>query len=255
MYSHKCGFNVCYHVPKADGEHIGDSIRSFISDYGAPERLTFDGAAAQVGRNTDFQRAIRKYDIRSHTSALRRPNENPAEGAIREIKRRWYRIQARRNVPDRLWDFGVRYVCETGNITVNSSKYSGERTPIEIITSDTPGISEHLDFGFYDLVTFRSNAGMGTPEIGRWLGVSHRVGQLMSYWILPSSGIPISVTTVQRITNLERQTDEYKKKIADYEKELDAKWSIKSVNLTSTLYDQPQDNILSLEHESDEFKR
>ena len=28
---------------------------------------------------------------------------------------------------------------------------------------------------------------MGKPEIGKLLGVSHEVGQLMSYWILPVS--------------------------------------------------------------------
>jgi hypothetical protein len=35
------------------------------------------------------------------------------------------------------------------------------------------------------------------------MGVSHSVGQRMSYcWVLPESGIPISVTTVQRMTGL-----------------------------------------------------
>ena len=54
------------------------------------------------------------------------------------------------------------------------------------------------------------NDGLGKTEVGRWLRVSHRVGNLMSYWILPESGILISCTTVQHITNLERQTEEYK---------------------------------------------
>ena len=82
-----------------------------------------------------------------------------------------------------------------------------------MITGDTPDISEYLDFGFYDFVQYGSNAGLDTPRLGRCLGVSHRVGKLMSYWILPQSGTPISVTTVQRVTNLENQTDEMKKRI------------------------------------------
>ena len=66
------------------------------------------------------------------------------------------------------------------------------RTPIEMLTGETPDISEYLDFGFYDRVVFKQNAGLGEAKLGRWLGVSHKVGQLMSYWILPVSGIPIS---------------------------------------------------------------
>ena len=81
---------------------MGYSLSKFVSDYGAPEDLTFDGAAVQVGRNTHFQNTIRKNDIKSHVSAPHRPNENPAEGNIREIKKRWYRIQANTNAPERV---------------------------------------------------------------------------------------------------------------------------------------------------------
>ena len=95
---------------------------------------------------------------KAHVSAPRRPDENPAEGFIRELKRKWYRIQDKVNAPDRLWDFGVEYVCEIGNITSNLSRYSKGRTPLEIITGETPDISEYLDFAFYDWVYYRTNA-------------------------------------------------------------------------------------------------
>ena len=74
---------------------------------------------------------------------------------------------------------------------------------MEIITGETPDISEYTDFSFYDWVTFKQDSGLGKIYIGRWLGVSHKTGQLMSYWILPQSGIPISCVTVLRLTNLE----------------------------------------------------
>jgi hypothetical protein len=75
---------------------------------------------------------------------------------------------------------------------LNLSRHSDGRTPIQIITGEVSDISEYLDFDFYDWIYYRSNAGLGEVEIARWLGVSHRVGRLMSYWILPESGIPIS---------------------------------------------------------------
>ena len=55
----------------------------------------------------------------------------------------------KRKVPKRLWDYGLIWVCEK--------------------------------FGFYDWVTYTANAGLGELLLGRWLGVSHKVGKLMSY--------------------------------------------------------------------------
>ena len=67
---------------------------------------------------------------------------------------------------------------------------------------------------------FRTNAGIGEVTLGRWIGVSHRVGRLKSYWILPESGIPVSVTTVQRVTNAELSTDKMKACIREYDDKL-----------------------------------
>jgi hypothetical protein len=130
-----------------------------------------------------------------------------------------------KHVPPRLWDFGLDWICEVSNVTVNSSRYSNGRTPLEIITGITPDITEYLDFGFYDWVLFRNNAGLGTSELGRWLGVSHRVGQLMSYWILPKSGIPVSCTTVQRLTRLEQATREWGERMEAFDRGLVGKLS------------------------------
>jgi hypothetical protein len=49
---------------------------------------------------------------------------------------------------------------------------------------------------------------------------SHRVGNLMSYWILTNTGHVISRTTVQRITNLELSTDEVKAKCKEYDQRI-----------------------------------
>ena len=50
------------------------------------------------------------------------------------------------NIPDRLWDYGNKYFCETDNMTFKSSRYSNGRTPLEIITGKTPYVPEYLDF-------------------------------------------------------------------------------------------------------------
>ena len=93
-------------------------------------------------------------------------------------------------------------------------------------------ISKYIDFGFYDWVIYQQNAGLDKPEIGIWLGVSHKVGKLMTYWVLPEFRIAMSCTTVQRVTHLEKQTDKYKKRMNDLQQGLEGKWQVESANVS-----------------------
>ena len=113
------------------------------------KNLTFDGFQTQVGKNTRFNN-MNRYRINHHISALRQPNENPDEGAIREIKRRFNRITERKHVPKQIWDYLAVWICKTGSLSVSSSQYSRGQMAFEIIMGGTPDISEYLDFGFYD---------------------------------------------------------------------------------------------------------
>ena len=122
----------------------------------------------------------------------------------------------RKNVPEKLWDYALLWVCDIQNRTSNSLRGLDGRCPLEQITGETVNISEYLDFGFYDWVWYRDNAGLGITKIGRWLGLLHRIGTLMSFWILTSTGKVLSRTTVQRLTNLEIQLDDNKNKCAAF---------------------------------------
>ena len=253
IFTHKCGFAAVYPIDTMSGDSIGYALQDFINDFGVPEFLTFDGHLSQTSKGSLFMKNVRKHDIKYHISAPRRPNENPAEGGIREVKRRWYRIMTKKRVPRRLWDYGLVWICETGNLTVSSSRYAKGRTALEIITGETPDISEYLDFSFYDWITYRTDAGMGELSLGRWLGVSHKVGQLMSYWILTSSARVISCVTVQRLTNLEQQTMEWKQNMHDYNEKIKEK--VDHVSDTELKLDEvPKWNHLSLAEEDEVFK-
>lgn len=127
-------FAVGYHLAKADDHHVGPTIGAFISEYGIPQKLTMDGAAVQVGRKTTFMSTICRNQINYVISQPYWPDQNPAEGGIREIKRCFYRIEQKCGVPQLLWDFTLDYMLETMNVTVNSSRYSNRRTQLEIAT-------------------------------------------------------------------------------------------------------------------------
>ena len=100
-----------------------------------------------------------------------------------------------------------------------AGKFQGQ-TPLELITGETSNISEYLDFGWYDIVWYKEDSGLGETKLGRFLGPSQKVGSLMSYWVFPNSGIPISITTVQRVTHLKTQTDANRKRFKLYDTDI-----------------------------------
>jgi hypothetical protein len=95
-----------------------------------------------------------------------------------------------------------------------------EQTGYELVTGRTPDISEYCDFDFYDLVWYWPNTSTEQNDINRslarWVGVAHRVGSSMCYWLIPISGILIANTSVQHVIqddynnpNIKRQIDSF----------------------------------------------
>ena len=123
----------------------------------------------------------------------------------------------KKKVPKWLWDYGIKWVCEVMQCTASTSGDLSRRTALEQLTGKTPKISEYLDFTFYDWCWYNDNAGLGETKLGHWLGVSHRVGSLMSYWVLTQKGNVISCTTVSRVTNLETQVDSTKSRLQEFD--------------------------------------
>jgi hypothetical protein len=82
------------------------------------------------------------------------------------------------------------------------------RTLHEMVTGNTPDISEYTDFDWYaPLWYYEDNPFPATRRIlGRWLGVAHRVGQALCYWILTNTGQVIARTTVQALSLAELET-------------------------------------------------
>ena len=143
------------------------------------------------------------------------------------------------------------FVKPEASLSISSSRDANGRTPIEIITGETSDISKYLDFGFYDWVVYHSNAGLGELSIGRWLGVSHKIGQLMSYWILTVSGRPISCVNVQRLTEAEQGNDEWESQMRDYDQLLSS--NIDAKNTSLSMDDVPDWNRSSLNELDPDF--
>ena len=115
----------------------------------------------------------------------------------------------RKKAPKKVWDYGLEWITRSSHSTFTLQG----RTPYEHLTGETPDISEYLDFGFWDRV--KDDGGLSERKIGRWLGVSHRVGNAMIYYILTQAG-----KVVQCKTNLEIQTSEVQQFAKEYDEKL-----------------------------------
>lgn len=69
----------------------------------------------------------------------------------------------------------------------------------------------------------------------------------MSYWVLPESGISVSVTTVQRLTNDERNADEMKGRMSSYDDRLKSVFEAQSADVTRGLADIEPSKIIDPE--------
>jgi hypothetical protein len=160
--------------------------------------MVADGAET-TEENTEFVQNIRKYHIHLKYTEPYTPRQNFAERMIGEIKRRWRHQAAMQSVPNRLWDYGRVYEAE---IMSRIAWGPEKRTGIERLTGDSINISKWLDFEFYNLVWFHT-PGLKGPFLGQWLGVAHRVGGNLSYWIINSNVNVLARMPVQHVTEQE----------------------------------------------------
>ena len=90
----------------------GDSLKLFCSEFGVPEKLIMHGSREQTGKQTTFMKKVCSEGIDYHVIEPGIHNQNPVEGVIGKIRRRWYRTMIRKQLPKRLWDYGMRWVTE-----------------------------------------------------------------------------------------------------------------------------------------------
>ena len=80
VFGNKQFFVEAYQIKKKADCHLG--LDNFVKEYGAPDKMNYDGAQEQIGRKTEFQRVMRKYEIKGHVTETKRPNQNAVEGSI-----------------------------------------------------------------------------------------------------------------------------------------------------------------------------
>jgi hypothetical protein len=82
---------------------------------------------------------------------------------------------------------------------------------------------------FYDQVWYwdEKKTDMNTEQrkIGRWLGIAHRVGSEMTYWILTKGAMVIARSTIQHITTTDMEQDAIKAAVQAFDTTIEARLS------------------------------
>ena len=114
----------------------GDALKIFCQEFGIPEKLTFYGSKEHIIPNTEFMKQIHSHGIDFHTSEADIHNQNPEEGVIGELRRKWYRIMVRRRIPKQFWDYGLRWVSEISYLTHTTAGTLGSIIQLQQVTGD-----------------------------------------------------------------------------------------------------------------------
>ena len=75
-----------YPIEKKSDCHV--ALKYFIRDYGASDSMITDGSGEQTSKDKNFSKCLRKYNIRQIATPPHRPNLNPVETVIRELRKR-----------------------------------------------------------------------------------------------------------------------------------------------------------------------
>jgi hypothetical protein len=126
------------------------------------------------------------------------------------------------------------------------------RTPYEVITGNTPDILEFLEFTWYQPVWYYESTTFPaqTKHLARWLGVAHKVGQAMCYWLLPVSEIPIARTTIQEVSQHELQSKDFQRQLKHFDNAVHEKLKQEHQGMSPQLRLYRQD-----EDEDDQFEQ
>ena len=236
-------FVIVYPMRSHRGDDIGDSLRLLAEDVGVPNELVYDRAPGQTGYDQQFQKTARFLRIKCRTSEPYTQKQNHVERTIGELRRRWRDVCRKKQVPKRLWDYVLVWVAQIMCRTYNAST---GRTGLEAITGDSVDISEWVDFGMYDPVWYWDTPhDEENPRPGRWLGVSHRVGSALCYWVVNMEGHVLSRTTVQHVTEVELKTNQIFDLFQQLDKSLQTKLSDKNFTVKlkpGTIYEADHDD-------------
>jgi len=207
-------------IPMKSKGEAPDSLSLLHRRVGVPETMISDDAPELV--SGEFRK--RAIKAGSHISPVEAytPQHNMAEGDIRELKRMWKRAMRKSNCPTAIWDHCFELQALIRSHLVSDRLENRGAVPEEVITGDTPDISNLSEFAWYEWVWYHPRPGEA-KLLGKWLGPSHEVGQAMCSKVLTSKARVVSRTSVFPLSTEDVNSEVVKQMKKDYVESLKEK--------------------------------
>ena len=132
-------FGWCYADPIKLRNEVHYTLRGLFERIGVPSVLIPDNAGELTGGN--FRKIALRYGSTIHPIEAYTPNQNIAEGLIREVKRSYRRIMHSTNTPECCWDRCIRHTTIVRSHTAFGSPQLQGKTPTHLLTGQSPDIS------------------------------------------------------------------------------------------------------------------
>jgi hypothetical protein len=145
LFVNDIGFT--HFIPMKSKADAGHALLEFIQDIGIPSALHTDDAKELT--SGIWEQICKDHGIKQTLAEPYSPFQNWAEINIRELKKQVRRTMSKTKTPKRLWDFCAQYTAELRCLTAQPLYSLHSRTPYELVTGNTPDISEYIAFSWY----------------------------------------------------------------------------------------------------------
>ena len=152
-----------------------------MTDIGIPARMCADCAGEYIS-SKEFLAELKEYLIRINYSEPHHQHQNLAEGIVKAVKELVEKIISLSGAPENRWCYAV----EPAEFLLNlrALEQLGWKNAVQYTLGETWDLSPAYQFSFWQKVSY-TNPNVSFPKgkhhPGRWVGISHNVGDLLTY--------------------------------------------------------------------------
>ena len=206
-----------FFYPKQSKSKAHETISAVIHDLGAiPAEVMTDNAKEET--LGPWLKEITHYRIKQLWIEPYSKWQNRAEGEVGVVKTGIRRCTQRKRSPKALWDYAGEWVSNIRRLTALNIPSLDGKTSTESMTGHTPDISAYAIFDWYDFcwaINPPGDIATSRRELCNWIGVTEDQGGPLTYRVLPKSCVPITRSSVFRMTKEEAMTPEFIVLMAD----------------------------------------
>jgi hypothetical protein len=214
VFTNSMGYDLFYPLKKESD--ASEALTEVIQSVGIPKELVLDGARAET--QGEFGKIMKEYKIKPRTSEPYSGWQNRAEASIWEIKRGIKRTMQWTQMPKHLWDYCGEWVAAVRWLTAHNLPGLDGRVPDEVVEGNMPDIAEYAQFDWYEYVWCHDPMVQFPGDqrsFAHWIGVAHSVGNLMTFWVLPSTYKVLARSTVWSLSEDDRSNPVIQAQIAE----------------------------------------